>query len=121
VFYFRDGYKCYLYRAVNQYEHTVDMRLRDKQDRASAEAFFRRAVNRTTTAPHTAVGNHRHEYTKAVAAVVPFACHIGTGLHGAKGERRRNPLSGVMSPPVTASRGTRAEDHRGRAPLSGML
>src|SRR5215471_20783360 len=41
--------KRYLYRAVDQHGQVVDILLRDKRDRASAEAFFRRALGQTGT------------------------------------------------------------------------
>jgi transposase-like protein len=86
VFCFRGKQKRYLYRAVDQYGQVVDILLRDKRDRASAEAFFRRAVNRTGRPPHTVVSDHHQPYTKAVARSIPCARHIRTGLHRARGE-----------------------------------
>src|SRR5262244_1726901 len=86
VFCFRGKHKRYLYRAVDQHGQVVDILLRDKRDRASAEAFFRRALSRTGLAPHTVVSDHHQPYTKAVASAVPLARHIRTGLHRARGE-----------------------------------
>jgi transposase-like protein len=86
VFCFRGTQKCYLYRAVDQHGQVVDILLRDKRDRASAEAFFRRALGRTGRPPHTVVSDYHQPYTKAVASVVPLARHIRTGLHRARGE-----------------------------------
>src|SRR5262245_23302344 len=86
VFCFRGKQKHYLYRAVDQHGQVIDVLLRDKRDRASAEAFFRRALSRTDRAPHTVVSDHHQPYTKAVARVVPLARHIRTGLHRARGE-----------------------------------
>src|SRR5712692_8253279 len=86
VFCFRGGQKRYLYRAVDQHGQVVDILLRDKRDRASAEAFFRRALSRTGMPPHTVVSDHHQPYTKALAATVPTARHIRTGLHRARGE-----------------------------------
>src|SRR5262245_38929055 len=86
VFCFRGKQKCYLYRAVDQHGQVVDMLLRDTRDRASAEAFFRRALRRTGESPHTLVSDHHRPYIKAVATALPTACHIRTGLHRARGE-----------------------------------
>jgi transposase-like protein len=55
VFCFRGKQKCYLYRAVDQHGQVVDILLRDKRDRASAIAFFRRALRRTGRSPHTVI------------------------------------------------------------------
>ena len=60
--------------------------MRDKRDRASAIAFFRRALCRTGRSPHTIVSDHHRPYIKAVATTVPSARHIRTGLHRARGE-----------------------------------
>src|SRR5262245_42840741 len=86
VFCFRGKHKRYLYRAVDQHGQVIDILLRDKRDRASAEAFFRRALRRTGVVPHTVVSDHHRPYLKAVATTVPTARHIRTGLHRTKGE-----------------------------------
>ena len=86
VFCFRGTQQCSLYRAVEQEGQVVDILLRDTRDRASAEAFFRRAGGRTDRRPHTVVSDSHRPYPKALASVVPRACHIRTGLHRARGE-----------------------------------
>jgi transposase-like protein len=86
VFCFRGTQKRYLYRAIDQHGQVVDILLRDKRDRASAEAFFRRALKRTGVVPHTVVSDHHQPYLKAVATTAPTARHIRTGLHRARGE-----------------------------------
>jgi putative transposase len=86
AFCFRGGQKRYLYRAIDQHGQVVDIVLRDKRDRASAMAFFRRALSRTGTSPHTVVSDHHRAYIKAVATTVPSARHIRTGLNRARGE-----------------------------------
>jgi transposase-like protein len=86
VFCFRGKQKYYLYRAVDQHGQVIDILLRDKRDRASAEAFFRQALSRTGTRPHTIVSDHHQPYIKAVATTLRTACHIRTGLHRARGE-----------------------------------
>lgn len=83
---FCSGQKRYLYRAIDQHRQVVDILLRDKRDRASAEAFFRRALSRTDLAPHTVVSDYHQPYSKAVASVVPHARHIRAGLHRVRGE-----------------------------------
>jgi len=86
VFCFRGKQKRYLYRAVDQHGQVVDILLRDQRDRASAEAFFRRAWSQTGLAPHTVVSAHHQPYTKAVASAVPLARHLRTGWPRARGE-----------------------------------
>jgi putative transposase len=83
---FRGTQKRSLYRAIAQHGQVVDMLLRDKRDRASAEAFFRRALKRTGMVPHTVVSDHHRPYLKAVATTTPTARHIRTGLHRAREE-----------------------------------
>jgi transposase-like protein len=39
--------KLYLYRAIDEHGQVIDVLLRGKRDRASAEAFFRQALART--------------------------------------------------------------------------
>lgn len=79
VFCFRRKQKRYLYRAIDQHGHVVDVLLRDKRDRASAEAFFRRALTRTGERPHTVISDHHQPYGKAVANTLPSARHTRTG------------------------------------------
>jgi transposase-like protein len=86
LFCFRGGTKRSRYRAVDQYGQVIDISLREKRDRASAAAFFRRALGRTGMAPHTVVSDSHQPYTKAVATTAPGARHIRTGLHRARGE-----------------------------------
>ncbi len=86
VFCFRGKQKRYLYRASDQHGQVVDILLRNKRDRASAEAFFRRALSRTGRTPHTIVSDHHQPYVQAVITTLPTACHVRTGLHRARGE-----------------------------------
>jgi transposase-like protein len=43
--------------------------------------FFRQALARTDEIPKAVITDHHQPYVKAVAAVIPFACHVRTGLH----------------------------------------
>src|SRR5262249_15280405 len=85
VFCFRGKQKLYLYRAVDEHGQVIDVLLRDKRDRASAEAFFRQALTRAAVTPKTIITDHHQPYVKAVAAVIPFARHVRTGLHRRRG------------------------------------
>jgi hypothetical protein len=85
-FAFAANKKYYLYRAVDQHGQVIDILLRDKRDRASAEAFFRRTLSRIDRPPHTIVSDYHQPYIKAAASTVPLARHIRTGLHRARGE-----------------------------------
>jgi transposase-like protein len=64
----------------------VDVLLREHRDTASAEAFFRQAIERTGVVPHDVVTDHHQPYIKAVASACPGALHVRTGLHRACGE-----------------------------------
>jgi putative transposase len=85
VFCFRGKQKLYLYRAVDAHGQVIDVLLRDKRDRASAEAFFRRALARTEVRPKVVITDHHQPYVKAVATVIPSARHVRTGLHRRRG------------------------------------
>jgi putative transposase len=86
VFLFRRGQKRYLYRAIDQDGVVVDVLLREHRDTASAQAFFRQAIERTGVIPHEVITDRHQPYIKAVATTCPGAQHIRTGLHRAHGE-----------------------------------
>ena len=86
VFLFRKGHKRYLYRAIDEDGVVVDVLLSEHRDTASAEAFFRQAIERTGVIPDAVVTDHHRPYIKAVATICPGAQHIRTGLHRACGE-----------------------------------
>jgi putative transposase len=86
VFLFRKNQKRYLYRAIDEDGVVVDVLLREHRDTASAEAFFRQAMERTGVIPDEVVTDHHQPYVKAVATTCPGALHIRTGLHRARGQ-----------------------------------
>src|SRR5207302_10392346 len=86
VFLFRKGQKRYLYRAIDEDGVVVDVLLREHRDTASAEAFFRQAIERSGVIPSEVVTDYHQPYLKAVASTCPGAQHIRTGLHRARGE-----------------------------------
>jgi transposase-like protein len=86
VFLFRKSEKRYLYRAVDEDGVVVDVLLRDHRDTASAETFFRQAIERAGRVPEEVVTDHHQPYIKAVATTCLGAQHIRTGLHRARGE-----------------------------------
>jgi transposase-like protein len=85
VFLFRRGQKRYLYRAIDEEGQVVDILLREHRDTASAEAFFRQAIDRTAVIPAEVVTDRHRPYVKAVATTCPGARHVRTGLHRATG------------------------------------
>src|SRR5918911_4607000 len=86
VFLFRKGHKLYLYRAIDEDGVVVDVLLREHRDTASAQAFFRQAIERTGVIPREVATDHHQPYIKAIATTCPGAQHIRTGLHRARGE-----------------------------------
>src|ERR1700730_11773381 len=52
VFLFRKNHKRYLYRAIDDDGVVVDVLLREHRDTASAQAFFRQAIERTGVIPN---------------------------------------------------------------------
>ena len=106
VFCFRGQQKLYLYRAVDQHGQVIDVLQRDKRDRASAEAFFRQALARTDVTPNTVITDHHQPYVKAVAASIPLARHVRTGLHRRRGYTTQ-PVERSHVPTRDRLRGTR--------------
>ena len=86
VFLFRNGHRRYLYRAIDDEGVVVDVLVRERRDTASAEAFFRQAIERTGVTPREVITDRHQPYLKAVAITCPDAHHIRTGLHRARGE-----------------------------------
>ena len=70
-------------RRLGSDEHgqVIDVLLRDKRNRANAEAFFRQALARTEVTPKAVITDHHQPYVKAVATLFPLARHGRTGLH----------------------------------------
>ena len=106
VFCFRGKRKLYLYRAVDEHGQVIDVLLRDKRARASAEAFFRQAIARTEVTPQAIITDHHQPYVKAVATVIPRARHIRTGLHRRRGYTTQ-PIERSHVPTRDRLRGTR--------------
>src|SRR5262245_4880609 len=71
--------------STDQHGQVIDVLLRDKRDRASAEALFRQALVRTDVTPKAVITDHHQPYVKAVATVIPFARHVRTGLRRRRG------------------------------------
>jgi putative transposase len=86
VFLCRKGHKLYLYRAIDEEGVVVDILLRGHRDTASAQAFFRQAIERAGVIPHEVITDRHQPYIKAVVTTCPGAVHIRTGLHRARGE-----------------------------------
>jgi transposase-like protein len=106
VFCFRGKQKLYVYRAVDEHGQVIDVLLRDKRDRASAEAFFRQALARADVTPNAVITDHHQPYVKAVATVIPLACHVRTGLHRRRGYTTQ-PIERSHVPTRDRLRGTR--------------
>ena len=73
-----------MHRAIDEDGVVVDVLLREHRDTASAQAFFRQAIERTGVIPDEVVTDHHRPYIKAVARTCPDARHIRTGLHRAR-------------------------------------
>jgi putative transposase len=85
VFLFRKGHKLYLYRAIDEDGAVVDILLREHRDTASAQAFFRQAIERAGVIPREVITDRHQPYIKAIATTCPGAQHIQTGLHRSRG------------------------------------
>jgi len=82
VFLFRKSEKRYLYRAIDEDGVVVDVLRREHRDTASAEGFFRQAIERAELVPEEVVTDHHQPHVKAVATTCPGAQHIRTGCIG---------------------------------------
>ena len=51
VFLVREGHTLYLYRVIDEDGVVMDVLVRQRRDTASAEAFFRQAIERTGVTP----------------------------------------------------------------------
>src|ERR671933_2359547 len=69
VFLFRNNEKRYVYRAIDEDGVVVDVLLRDHRDTASAEAFFRQAIERSGVMPREIVTDHQQPYVSAVTTM----------------------------------------------------
>ena len=68
---FRGSEKRYLYRAIDEDGVVIDILLREHRDTASAEAFFRQAIQRSGVIPSEVVTDHHQPYVKAVVNHLP--------------------------------------------------
>jgi transposase-like protein len=62
------GYGVYLYRAIDRDGNLVDVLLRERQDQAAAEAFFRSARTITGEAPDRVMTDGHGSYPGAIKA-----------------------------------------------------
>jgi DDE domain len=69
----------------DEHGQVIDVLLRDKRNRASAEAFSHQALARTVVTPKAVIADRHQPYVKAVATVLPLARHVRTGLHRCRG------------------------------------
>ena len=84
----------------------IDVLLRDKWDRASAEAFFRQVLARTNATPTAVITDPHQPYVKAVATILPLVRHVRTGLHRRRGYTTQ-PVERSHVPIRDRLRGTR--------------
>ena len=106
LFCFRGQQKLYLYRAVDEHGQVIDVLLRDKRNRANAEAFFRQVLARTEVTPKTVITDHHPPYVKAVATVIPLVRHVRSGLYRRRGHTTQ-PVERSHVPTRDRLRGTR--------------
>lgn len=62
------GHWAYLYRAIDRDGNLVDVLLRERRDRAAAEAFFRSARTVTGSVPERITSDSHNAYPKAITA-----------------------------------------------------
>jgi IS6 family transposase len=69
------GAWTYLYRAVDQHGHVIDVLLSGRRDLAAARHFFTRAL-RVGTVPAEVTTDRAHVYPRVLDELVPSALHI---------------------------------------------
>jgi transposase-like protein len=75
-----------LYRVIDEDGQVVDVLLRDHRDTASAEAFFRQAIERAELVAKEVVTDHHQPYVKTLATTCPECSAHPDGLHRARGQ-----------------------------------
>ena len=71
----------YLYRAVDKGRNTVDFRLSDRRNVATAKAFFKKAIRHQSHAPHTLVKSSATHGTFPRRALSPLTDDGGPASH----------------------------------------
>ena len=88
----------YLYRAIDEHGHIVDVYLSDRRDTVAAQAFFEGAIQTSTVTAGRVTTDTAKCYPPALRAVLPMAEHrsskyLNTGL-----ERDHQHLKGRVRP-----------------------
>jgi putative transposase len=86
VFLFRKTEKRYLYRAIDENGVVIDILLREHRDTASAEAFFRQAIERSGVIPNAVVTDHLLALNMSERVFIEYAA------------RRPKPSNAAMYP-----------------------
>ena len=70
-----NGEQLYLWRAVDQDGDVLDILVQRRRNRAAAERFFRKVLERQGSAPRSIVTDKLASYPPAIRAVLPDAEH----------------------------------------------
>jgi IS6 family transposase len=71
------GRWVYLYRAIDQFGHVIDVLLSEKRDLAATRGFFTRAL-RHGSRPTEVTTDRAQAYPRALDDLLPAACHVMT-------------------------------------------
>ncbi len=69
------GRWCYLYRAIDQFGHVVDVYFSERRDAAAAGLFFSRAIASTRIEPTEVVTDRAKAYPRVLDDLLPAARH----------------------------------------------
>lgn len=88
------GDSCYVFWAIDELGHVIDVYVSRSRDTAVATTFLRRAMEGNDVRPHAATADQAAIYPPAPVAVLPEATHIAGKLAQQAFERDHQHLKG---------------------------
>ena len=82
------GRWVYLYRAIDQFGHVIDVLVSRKRDLAATRGFFARALKHGPS-PIEVTTDHAAAYPRVLDELIPAACHVTEQY----GRTRSNPIT----------------------------
>ena len=83
--------RLYLWRAVDQDGHGLDILVQPRRDRAAGERFFRKILKGQGTAPRRVVTDGLRSYARAIRNVPPMAQHDTAKYANNRAENSHQP------------------------------
>ncbi|MFJ8188101.1 IS6 family transposase [Streptomyces sp. NPDC096105] len=86
-----NGRLQYLWRAVDQDGHVLDILVQNRRDKAAARRFFRRLLKKTRTPPRVVVTDKLRSYDTALREVMPCVEHRQSKYLNNRAENSHQP------------------------------